>query len=89
MGTAREIRVATAKAFYPPSDKLKKIGADDFLANGGDIARKYIWTKEGKLLGMAYEAILENDNSYCIIFAEQFNASSRMCLNSNFINVGF
>ncbi len=75
-----EIRIATSKAFYPPPSNLRKINADSFFANGGDVFGKYVYTLEGGLLGMAYEAMMENDGSYCVVFGEMYDAEKTIHL---------
>lgn len=82
-----EMKIQTAKAFIPPSSNSKKVAADEFLANGGEIRGKYVWMGDGKLLGVAFDAVIEEDSSYCVIFATMDDVKNRLCINSNFVQI--
>ena len=89
MAENAQFRIATSKAFAPPPENIKKVRADGFLGNEGDISDRYIWDTDGNLLGRADQAIAENDGSYCIIFNKMNDAmGDKFCLNSNYILVG-
>ncbi len=81
------MQIATAKIFAQPSGLHKQVPAGIYLSNGGEIRGKYVWTLEGGLLGVAYDAVLEDDSSYCIIFAQMEDVAGRFCINSEFVNI--
>mgnify|MGYP003393862742 CR=1 FL=1 len=82
-----EIKIQTTKAFAPPSGLHKQVSATDFLNNGGEIRGKYVWTLKGGWLGVAFDAVIEEDSSYCIIFAMMNDVSGRFCINSEYVKI--
>ncbi len=82
-----EIKIATAKAFASPSGLLKQVNAKEYLDNGGEIRGKYVWTLDGGLLGVAFDAAIEADSNYCVIFAKMDDVEGRFCINSQYIKI--